>query len=238
MEAVDTREDGDKQTSSMKMVITDASGKKRSRSVSSQALDFEGGTKQLIFFEAPADVRNTGLLTIDYDDGNKVDDQWLWLPSLGKSTRISSDSRSGAFMGSDFSFADMTRLSPDQYDFKMHKQEVEVDGEKCWVIESRPRTPKAKDETGYVKSRIWVSKAKMMPIRSKHWIKKGKKLKYMKMGHIKKIDGIWIAQKLSARTARNKETLSKTVLTFSKIKFNNPEVTAERFSQRTLEKGL
>ena len=38
----------------------------------------------------PGDVANTGLLSIDYDDGAKDDDQWLYLPSLKKTTRISS----------------------------------------------------------------------------------------------------------------------------------------------------
>ena len=30
-------------------------------------------------FSAPADVKNTGLLSVDYDDGAKDDDQWLYL---------------------------------------------------------------------------------------------------------------------------------------------------------------
>ena len=72
-------------------------------------MEFDKGTRQLMMFESPADVRNTGMLSIDYKDGNKDDDQWLYLPSLNKSTRISSGDKSGSFMGTDLSYADMTR---------------------------------------------------------------------------------------------------------------------------------
>ena len=238
MEAAHARDTGDKATGRMRMVIIDKSGSQRERSVRTQGMDFPGGTKQLILFESPADVRNTGLLTVDYDDGAKVDDQWLYLPSLRKSTRIASSKKSGAFMGSDISFADMTRQEPSQFDYTMVKADGTLAKEAVWVIEARPRTTKAKEETGYVKSRIWMSKDKLMPLQAKHWVREGKKLKYMKFSKIKKVNGIWVAHKLMARTKQSKETLSTTVLTFSDMVFGDPSVKKDNFTQRSLEKGL
>lgn len=238
MNAVDARDTGDKAVSKMTMVIKDPSGRERSRVVQSRSLDFAGGTKQLIFFESPADVRNTGLLTIDYDDGNKTDDQWLYLPSLRKSTRISSGKKSGSFMGSDLSFADMTKRSPDQYDFKMIKQSAKAGGEDCWLIESKPRTAKAKEETGYVKSWTWVSKANLLAQQSKIWVSKGQKIKLMKFTQFKQISGIWVAHKILARTLQNGKPLSTTILTFSGLKYNDPTVKAADFTQRRLEQGI
>ncbi len=238
MKAVDQRPAGDRATRRMTMTIKDASGSKRVRVVRSQSMDFTGGTRQLILFESPADVRNTGLLTVDYDDGGKVDDQWLYLPSLRKSTRISSSDKSGPFMGSDLSFADMTNQALDQYDYKMLKQSARVGGEECWVISTRPKTKKAKDETGYVKSMVWISKSRLMPLQSKHWIKKGKKIKLMKFAKISKISGIWVPHKIMARTLQRKKVLSTTILDFSGVTFNSPKVTAKNFTQRRLEQGL
>ena len=238
MDAVEAQPDGDRAKSRMKMTITDASGSTRERVVQSQSMDFPEGTKQLILFESPADVRNTGLLTVDYDDGEKVDDQWLYLPSLRKSTRISSSSRSGAFMGSDISFADMTGQSPDQYDYTLLEASKSVGGEDCWLIEARPRTKKAKDETGYVKSQVWVSKSKLLPLQAKHWIKEGKKIKLMKFDQLQQLSGIWVPQKISARTLQNGKPLSTTVLSFSDMSFDNPSVKADDFDQRRLEQGL
>lgn len=238
MTAVDERDNGDKAKARMQMVITDRSGSQRTRVVRTQGLDFPGGTKQLILFESPADVRNTGLLTVDYDAGDKVDDQWLYLPSLRKSTRISSSSKSGAFMGSDLSFSDMTRQSPDQYDYTMVDAAATARGEDCWLIEARPKTAKAKDETGYLKSLLWVSKAKLMPVQVKHWVREGKKLKFLVFSGIKQVDGVWVAHKISAKTVQAKETLSTTVISFANMSFNNADVVDSAFTQRRLEQGL
>lgn len=238
MKAVDDRETGDKQASRMKMIITDKSGAKRERLVRSSSMKFKGGTKQLIMFESPADLRNTGMLTVDYDAGAKVDDQWLYLPKMRKTTRISSSKKSGSFMGSDLSFSDMTQQSVDQYNYVMKKQEVMVNGEACWLIESRPKTKKTKEETGYIKSLVWVSKAKLMPLKAKHWVAEGRKLKFMVFSKIKKIDGVWIAKKISAMTKQSGEKLSQTVLLFANISFNNASVKATNFNQARLERGL
>lgn len=238
MQAVEDRPTGDKSVGRMQMVIIDQGGSQRVRTVQTRTMKFPEGTKQLILFESPADVRNTGLLTVDYDDGAKVDDQWLYLPSLRKSTRISSSERSGAFMGSDFSFADMASRTVGDFDYTMVEQSASVQGEDCWLIEARPRTERAKEETGYVKSEVWVSKSKVMPVQSKHWVREGKKLKYVKFEDIRPISGIMVAHKVSARTVSGKTALSTTVITFSDLRFGDKSVSDSDFTQRRLEQGL
>ena len=53
-----------------------------------------------MFFQSPADVKNTSFMSWSYDS-DKSDDQWIYLPALKKTKRISSDSKSDYFMGSD-----------------------------------------------------------------------------------------------------------------------------------------
>ncbi len=238
MRAVYDRDNGDKTVAKMKMTIIDQSGAKRIRKVQMRGLDFKGGTKQVLLFEAPADVRNTGLLTVDYDDGKKVDDQWLYLPSLRKSTRIAASKKSGPFMGSDISFADMTRQEPDQYDFKLVNGDGKLGDEAVWIIESRPKTKKAKEETGYVKSLVWISKSKLMALQAKNWVREGKKIKLMKFTKLENVDGIWFSHRILARTKQSKQTLSTTVIDWSEVKFNQGSVKDSDFTQRRLEQGL
>lgn len=238
MQAVHDRYDGDKMKARMTMTVVDRSGAQRVRQVRSRSMDFPEGTKQLVQFESPADVRNTGLLTIDYKDGKKTDDQWLYMPASREMMRISSSDKSGSFMGSDLSYSDMTRESPDQYDYTLLKQSSAVRGEDCWLIESRPRTDKAKDETGYIKSKVWVSKSKLIPIQAKHWVRQGKKLKFLKLMDLKQIAGVWIAHKILAMTKQNKTVLSKTSLVFSNVTLNSKDVSDKDFTQRRLEQGL
>ena len=106
------------------------------------------------------------------------------------------------------------------------------------MIESRPKTDKAKKETGYVKSQVWVSKTKMMPIQIKSFIRKGKKIKYIQFKDIKKVDQLWTTHTIMARTTRGKSVESTTILTFSELSYNNADVTAELFVQNRLEQGL
>lgn len=237
-QAVEDRADGDRSVSQVTLTLIDTSGRKRVRKTRQHSMDFPEGTRNLVFFESPADVRNTGLLSVDYRDGTRDDDQWLYLPSLHKATRISSADKSGSFMGTDLTYADMTRKDIASYDYKLLKPSVTVDGEDCWLIESRARTDKERKETGYLKSQVWISKSKLMPLQVKAWVIEGKKIKLMKFSNFAKVDGVWVAKQLAVQTRRGKKLESTTIMQIGSIAFNQPNVTADLFSLRTLEKGL
>jgi outer membrane lipoprotein-sorting protein len=232
------RDDGDRQSARMSMTVVDGSGRKRVRGLVSRRLKFDKGTKLLMMFEEPADMRNTGFLLLDYKDSKRDDDQWLYLPSLRKTTRISSSDRSGSFLGSDISYSDLLRPNVDHYDYKLLEGSVQVDGEECWHIEARPRTTKVREETGYVKSEMWISKKKLVPVQSKMWVRDGKKLKYAKYEEIKNVGGIWSAHKVTVRTVRGGQVESTTVLRLSGVKYGDPNVSDSDFTERRLEKGL
>ena len=121
------------------MVLIDKSGHERARKIRSFNKDKGEDKMRIMFFLEPADVKDTGFLTYDYDDAKKDDDQWLYLPALRKTKRIASSDKSGSFMGSDFNYSDMTRKDLDAYDFKILKEE-EVRGARSWVIEATPKT--------------------------------------------------------------------------------------------------
>ena len=236
--AMEDRDTGDKGIARVSMTLIDSSGRKRQRQMMSWRLKFNGGTKQLMIFESPADVRNTGLLSVDYDDSKKDDDQWLYLPALHRATRIAGADRSGSFLGTDLSYADLTGRDTEAYHHKMIKQSVKVDGEDCWLVESRPKTDKERSETGYLKTQFWISKSKLIPVQVKAWVEKGQKLKYIKFTDLKKHDRIWLAHTTTVRTMKNDKVESTTIMKVSGVKFNDPSVNDSMFSQRRMEQGL
>jgi len=238
MKAVESRVEGDRVRGRLVMTLIDKKGRQRQRVVQSWTKQFEGGTRQLMIFEGPGDVANTALLSVDYDDGKKDDDQWLHLPSLGKTTRISSGERSGSFMGTDLSFADMTRADPSDYTYTMVDAAAKVGGEDVWLIETRPTTPKAKEETGYLKTHIWISKSRLVPLQLKAWVVKGKRLKFIKFEDLEKIGEAWVPRKISARTVKGGKPQSTTILQFTELAHDDPSVTDDLFTERRLEKGL
>ncbi len=232
------RDDGDKQISRSVWTLTDRSGRKRERVLQRWTLDFAEGTKTLMIYESPADVRNTGFLSIDYDDEKKDDDQWLYLPSLHRTTRIASADKSDSFLGTDLSYHDLSKPNIDANSYKLLQASVKVDGDDCWLIETTPKTAKEKKESGYLKSHLWISKKSLIPVQIKAWLAKGKKLKYIKMSEIKQVNGIWTPYKITVRTVKKEKVESSTTVKTQSIKYNQASVKDDMFTQRRLEKGL
>jgi hypothetical protein len=131
MEKVEARDDGDNQTADMEMILIDKRGNQRVRKIATFSKDQGADELRLMFFEHPADVKDTSFLTYDYDEPDKDDDQWLYLPALRKTKRIASSDKSGSFMGSDLNYSDMTDRNLDDYDFTL-KKEMDVKGVKTW----------------------------------------------------------------------------------------------------------
>ncbi len=235
MEWVDNRDDGDNGISDLKMTIIDKRGKERIRKMRSMTRDRGEDRLSLIFFLSPADVKNTGFLNHDYDDADRDDDQWLYLPALKKTKRIAGGDKSGSFMGSDFSYADMSTPPLDRYAYTL-MQETDVDGVPVWQIEAIPNAKESK-ETGYTKSIVFVRKDNNVVIRSVIWLKKGKRLKYMNVDQLEKIEDIWVPTEITMSTRKGKKTLHKTRIQTSNVKFNQP-LSEDMFSIRRLEKGI
>lgn len=236
MEKVDARDDGDNRSQDMEMILIDKRGNERVRKLRSWGRDEGADEYSILFFTAPADVEDTGFLTYDYDDAERDDDQWLYLPALSRTKRIASSDKSGSFMGSDFSFADMTDRPLDEYEYTL-MGEKEVGGHKTWQIQAVPTTDREKKETGMEKSVVFIRQDNFVVVRSVAWMKKGKRLKYMEVKSLEQVDGIWVATELQMTTKKGKQTLHKTVLRFSNTRFNQ-DVDPEIFTVRTLEKGL
>ena len=236
MEKVDAVDDGDNRVSDMEMILIDRHNNQRVRTLRSFNKDFGEDSYRIMFFLSPADVENTGFLTYDYDDANKDDDQWLFLPALRKSKRIASTDKSGSFMGSDFNYADMTDRNLEDYDFSF-KKDMEVEGHKVWVIEAVPRSQKIIDEFGYTKSMAFVRQDNHVVIRAINWEKDGGKMKFMEVTKLEQVDGIWTPLEISMTTKQGKRTEHRTILRFHNVKYNQ-NLSDDTFTLRRLEKGL
>jgi len=235
MEKVDARDDGKTIQQDMYMILIDKSGKKRTRDIKSYSKDFGVDTHRIMFFKSPADVKNTSFLTFDYDKASRDDDQWLYLPALKKVKRIPSSDKSGSFMGSDFSYFDMTDRDLSDYKFKLLK-ETKVRGKDAWMIESTPANRKVVKESGYSKTVAIVRKDNYVVVRAINYMTNGKK-KYLDVKKLHKQSGIWVIDEMSMTTKKGKSTLHKTVLKFRGIKVNK-SLSNDLFTTRRLEKGL
>lgn len=135
--------------------IIDNKGRERVRKTVNATKEFEGVTKSLVKFTAPADVQGTALLIFDHED--QADDMWIYLPALRKTRRIVSSEKGKSFMGSEFSNADMTKPNLDDFEYQILASET-MDGEEFWKIETLCKDEDIEDENGYSKRISWIEK--------------------------------------------------------------------------------
>jgi hypothetical protein len=235
MDRVDGRNDGDRSVQDLNMLLIDQNGSTRTRRMRMWRRDVEKDVQSILFFLAPPDVEDTGLLTYDYDDPERDDEQWLYLPALKKTKRIATGDKSGSFMGSDFSYADMTERNLAHYDYKLLEEDVE-EGVKVWQVEAIPNTPKEIDQTGYTRLIHVVRQDNDVMVRTVAWLARGGRTKYYEVKRLEQIEGIWVATKMEMTTRKGETTLHKTVLDLENVHFDQP-MDDSRFSVRQLEKG-
>lgn len=137
---------------SLKMILTNKNGQASERFLENKTLELhEDGDKSLIVFNSPRDVEGTATLTFTHKAS--ADDQWLYLPSIKRVKRISSDNKSGPFMGSEFAYEDLSSQEVEKYTYKFIKEEA-INGVSTLVVERYPLDPKS----GYTKQVVWYNK--------------------------------------------------------------------------------
>ncbi len=198
----------------MQMIIRRGDGREVVREVKTQTLEGEGGRdKGLSFFHKPLDVNGTVFLTHSYP--LEPDHQWIYLPSQNRVKRISSKRQTGRFMGSEFTFEDMSAFSLEKHEYTyLGETECGEPLQACHIIESR-----SKDRySGYEKSISYIDKAELRNWKSELYSKRtGKLSKTLTVKNYKQYLGkYWRPDEL---TMRNEKSGATTTLRWSNQQF-------------------
>ena len=199
--------------SDMKMTLINKKGSERTRELHQYFIDLGNEEKQIMFFTSPADVKNTSFMNWSYDDVNKSDDQWLYLPALKKVKRISSSNKDNEFMGSDFTYEDMERKPVDKYEHRLLGSQ-KIQGLDCWILESRP---KKEAHSAYSLMRSMIIKDIYVSLQTEYFDKKKKHWKTYQVLQLENIQGIWTETKVMMTDLLENH---KTILTTKQIKYN------------------
>lgn len=240
MKKVDERYDGDTASGTSKMILIDKRDRQRVRDFSLFRKDYGEDSKSISIFKSPADIEGTSYLNYDWDDEEKDDDSWLYLPALQKVKRIAAGDKSDPFLGSDFSFADINGLDFTWYNYTFVSQSEVIDGHDCWLIESVPKPEykeKAEQTTGYLKSHSWVRKDNFVSVRGKIWVKRGNKIKYFSASDLQLIDNVWTPMKLQMITTKKDKRQHASIIQVENIEYNQP-LDDSLFSSETLQRGV
>lgn len=232
---INARDAGAVATRTLVMDIVEKDGTTRTRSTRAFRRRFDADERSILFFDAPANVQGTSLLTWDYDDAAREDAQWLYLPALRKSRRIALSDRGRAFLGTDLSFEDMkneTQVSLPDYRWESVGEET-VDGARCIVVEATAIDAETARELGYGRLRLRVDAAIWMPRFIEYWEPGGAPLKTVRLRDVEQVDGIWTARRIEAE---NLQSGHRTVLRFEQIDHRS-EVSEELFTEAAMRRG-
>jgi Outer membrane lipoprotein-sorting protein len=206
--------------------VTDPGGKTTEKRWVSQRLGSFGASKTILRFTTPAEVKGVAILIVNHADRSA--DQWMWTPAIGRERRIALQDRSTRFFGTDFTFEDLEERDVDQFDYKM-MGEGDIDGAKCWHIESTPRKTKSSQ---YSSLQLWVRQDNYVAARISCF-SKDQELRRLNYSQIENVQGVWTARLAVMSDLKRK---SRTALKLEKLQYNLP-MTEDSFTVAALERG-
>ncbi len=167
----------------LRMVLTEAGGAKIERALDVLGRRKNGLLSSKVQFLAPTEVAGTKFLSLEKPNGGT--EQHIYLPGLKRTRRITGREREGSFMGSDFSYSDLSRKD-DKGAKHVKLPDDKIGNDETYVIES---TPADAAQAGYGKVQVWVRKSDSVALRTKFFDASGKLVKTLYVKRVRDMDG-------------------------------------------------
>jgi outer membrane lipoprotein-sorting protein len=153
-------------------------------------------------WSAGTDKSFTEFLYPPRDKGTKMlklgDELWTYTPATDRTIKISGHMLRQSVMGSDLSYEDMMEDAKllDQYAATVAGEDTAF-GRSCWVVELAAKRP----DVSYHSRKLWVDKARFVPLREHRFAKSGKLLKTTEVTSVVQRQGRWLADRVTFRDA-------------------------------------
>ena len=167
-----------------------------------------------------------------YKYPNKDDDRWLFIPSINLVNRIAARDSRSSFVGSDFTYEDVSGRDIEADTYKYIKEET-LQGKPCHVIESTPKSP-----TEYIRKISWIDKTTYLPLKEEYYDVQGALYKVFTAEKVEMVGGLPAVTK---RTMSNVKSGHKTEVVFEGIAYNvglSDDLFSERYLRKPPEKWI
>jgi outer membrane lipoprotein-sorting protein len=220
---------GDDGISEVTMKMFDDEGKvKRTREFTMLRFDeAEGGAqKYYTYFKQPSDVARLTFMVWKNPDAN--DSRWLYVPAVDLIKQISADDKNSSFVGSDFTYEDVSGRHWTEDTHTILSESEDLDGKDTYLISSKPKDP---DYEGFAEKKTWVDKESYLPLREEYYDEDGELVRVFTADKVESPDGITT---VTQRSMENVEKEQKTTVYFDSIKYN-VGITDDIFTERYLK---
>jgi outer membrane lipoprotein-sorting protein len=210
---------GDNMKAQVRMELIAKGGGKRTRVMTMlRRNEKEGGNqKYFIYFHEPGDVRRMTFMVWKYP--TEEDDRWIFVPSVDLIRRIAADDKRSSFVGSDFTYEDVSGRDVASDNHSLLRSE-NLEGQDCFVIESIPKEP-----TEYIKRLSWIDKKTFLPLKEEYYDAQNELYRIFtadKMEDIKIGEGTEdnMFPTVTHRTMKNLKTGHRTEVVYKSISYN------------------
>ncbi|MDE5798298.1 MAG: outer membrane lipoprotein-sorting protein [Treponemataceae bacterium] len=173
----------------------------------------------VMVFLSPASVKDTRFLQKE-NEGDKADDKWIYLPALRSTRRVASSEGDKAFVGTDFTYDDMSsrEVSDDTHEL-LKESEDKGNFKDLYVVKSTPKDAKSSQYSYRIS---WITKDSWIPTYVELYDKKGKLLKINEIKAITPKTGNKTYNIPSENVMTNVQTGHSTVLKMVNIEVDKP----------------
>ena len=209
------------------MRLIEKGGKERTREMTMLRRNEPDSKDQqyYIYFHQPADVE--GMTFMVYKYPQKDDDRWLFMPALDLVKRIAASDKRSSFVGSDFTYEDVSGRDLSEDTFSIVREES-IGDRACYVLRSEPKDPKSAD---YSYKLSWIDKTTFLPLREEYYDVRGELYKIFTAEEIKEIAGLPTIVKRKMENVKNKH---QSIVIYEQAEYNL-SLAKDLFSERYLK---
>jgi outer membrane lipoprotein-sorting protein len=191
-----------------------------------------GEQKYFIYFHEPGDVRRLTFMIWKYP--GKEDDRWIYVPAVDLIRRIAADDKYSSFVGSDFSYEDVSGrdLSEDTH---ILLREEPLDDREAFVVQSIPLAPAA-----FTRRVSWIDKDSFLPLKIEYFDAQNQLQRIFTANAIEDIaagdgDSGHVYRTIMRRTMANVRTGHRTEVTVTSVSYDLG-LSDEDFSERHMRR--
>ena len=210
----------------VKMTIVNSKGKERVREFTMLRMDQEDGGKQMYYtyFRKPSDVSRLTFMVHKIPDAS--DNRWLYVPAVDLVKRISADDKNSSFVGSDFTYEDVSGRHWSEDSHTLLKEDM-LSERAVYVIESVPK----EEYDGFSRKVSYIDKQNWLPLKEEYYDKKDALHRVFTAENVQEVDGVNTA---TVRKMENVKKNQSTTVIFSQIEYN-VGVESDVFTERYLK---
>jgi outer membrane lipoprotein-sorting protein len=207
---------------SMKLINRQGQVREREMTLLRLNVGESGNQRFYIYFHGPADVKNTSFLIWKYPA--KEDDRWIYVPTLKLVKRIAVDDKRSSFVGSDFTYEDLSgRDLEDETHVLLRKEDLV--GRPTYVVENKPTTP-----LDYSRRLSWIDRERWLPLKEEYFDARNEPLRTYTADKVEQIGEQWA---VTVRSMKNLQSGHRTEVVFRETEYG-VKIKQDIFTERYL----